>query len=227
MKARRAGVRDTSRILAGVALCLAWFASPFFPYAKAADAWGLAAVLGIAGVAGALYACIDWWARLREQERPARIGAVVRTALIGSALACSLGLLGQVILFQADVVPLEFFSEPGRNDNGFWTHLINRLIVSPIVEETLFRAWLLGVAWQARSLWLRLAVSCLLFPFGHLMFEPGQEEALFGQLGLMLLLLVPTVIFVWVWFRTRSILACFLTHALYNAAPALPWWLDH
>lgn len=215
-----------SRATACIALSSACLALPFFAYAKAAEAWGLAVALGSFGALGAIYACADWWVIQRKQNNPANIRAVWKTALFGVLVCSGWGLMGQTVLVYSNFLPLAFFEEPGLEDPGYWSYAFDALLLSPIGEEILFRAWLLGSVWHARTLWLRLAVSCLVFPFAHLILEPGQTQENLMQGWRMLLLLVPSLVFVWVWLRTRSLLACFMTHAISNAVPALPWWVE-
>lgn len=220
------GLHRASRVIAAFALCVASFSLPFFRFATAGEAWSVAAWLGVFGVMGAIYAFSDWWFIQRESNQPADTVVVWRTTLIGTLLSTAWVLSGQAMLVYADALPLTFFQEPRLGDSRFWLDAVDRLLLSPIVEETIFRAWLLGPAWQARSLWLRLVISCLVFPLGHLIFEPGSSHDSSLQLWRMLLLFVPSVVFVWVWLRTRSLLACYMTHALFNAVPSLPWWLE-
>lgn len=214
------------RIAAGGAVYLGWSLLPFRGYAIAAQAWDLFAVIGVTAVLGAVYVCADWFVVQRKREPRAAVAMVLRTALGAGVLLAWVGLVCQALFVRLELLPIAFFDEPGPDESGFWFALLDRLVMSPLVEEILFRAWLLGSAWRARSLWLRLAISCLVFPFGHLWFDPAQPQEHVLQVWRMLLLVISSVGFTWVWFRTRSLLACFLTHAFLNAVPTLPWWLD-
>lgn len=218
--------QGAGRVAAAIALSSAWLAFPLFWYTRAAEAWDLAAVIGSLGALGAIYGCFDWWLVQRRQERPAERQVVWRAVLVWASLCGAWGLALQAMLVHFSVLPLAFFEEPRLGDEAYWWFAFDGLLLSPLCEEILFRAWLLGPAWHARSLWLRLAVSCLVFPFGHLIFEHGQVQENLFQLWRMLLLFVPSLVFVWVWLRTRSLLACYLTHAISNAIPVLPWWLE-
>lgn len=218
--------RGAGRVAAAIALFSAWLAFPLFRYARAADAWDLVVVIGSLGALGAIHGCFDWWSVQRGQEKAADHRIVWKAVLAGALLCGAWSLVVQAVLVHSSVLPLALFEEPRPGDEGYWWFACSALLLSPLGEEILFRAWLLGPAWHARSLRLRLAVSCLVFPFGHLLFEPGQMHENLFQLCRMLLLFVPSLVFVWVWLRTRSLLACYLTHAISNAIPSLPWWLE-
>jgi len=79
------------------------------------------------------------------------------------------------------------------------------VVVGPLGEEIVFRALLHRVAARTWGAWPAALVSSLVFGIVHL--EPWFVLGLVG-VGLMLAV---------VWTGTRSLLACWLAHAVHNA----------
>lgn len=97
------------------------------------------------------------------------------------------------------------------------TTLLPAIISVPLVEEYLFRALLLERSSRAIGPWPALLLSSAAFTGLHM-----PDSMVFG-LGLML----AGTGFGMIWLRTRSLLACFTAHAVFNllASLALHWQL--
>lgn len=90
------------------------------------------------------------------------------------------------------------------------------VIAAPVFEEYLFRAWMLERLTRILPAWVALGWSSGAFAAIHL---PGNVLAGVIYLGLGVLLGL-------LWLRTRSLFACVLAHAAYNAAVSLSLWME-
>ncbi len=89
------------------------------------------------------------------------------------------------------------------------------VVCAPVVEEYVFRAWMLERFSRVMPAWLALVLTALAFAAVHVPQDavPALELAVGGALlGLT-----------WLW--TRSWLACALAHGFYNGAVLLALWV--
>lgn len=131
-----------------------------------------------------------------------------------AAVACALGILW---LSQLGGLPLG----PESMSEASWTRAdvpwLAPLFVcfAPVVEEYVFRAWMLERFRRVMPTWLALALSSLAFAAMH----APQHVALalvFAVAGLLLGLN---------WLRTRSWLSCVLAHGFYNGVVLTVMWV--
>lgn len=89
------------------------------------------------------------------------------------------------------------------------------ILAAPLVEEYIFRAWLLERGARAIGAWPMLLWSSVVFTAVHLPQQPA-EMLMLTTYGLGLGVL---------WLRTRSLLACFTAHALLNLISLAVRWI--
>ncbi len=89
--------------------------------------------------------------------------------------------------------------------------LISVGLLIPMIEETIFRAWLIPRASELFGLSGAVALSTALFAAGHWIYDPAS----------LIFYLCAGVIFSMAWVLTRSLLVCVIGHGLYNVAVSL------
>lgn len=92
--------------------------------------------------------------------------------------------------------------------------LPSMIVLAPVLEEFVFRAWLLERLGRVFPVALALLLSAVAFAAMHL----PQSVSAGGQLLLAGLLLGV------LWWRLRSMMACVLAHGIYNAGAAILIW---
>jgi|GEM_PF-3389290 len=134
------------------------------------------------------------------------IGALDTAIMLGMAWLAQLAGLGQgseAILIQG----------MKRADQPWLVPLF--VVCAPLVEEYVFRAWMLERFRRVMPAWLALALSALAFMIMHV--PHGVVSALvITSAGLL---------FGLTWLRTRSWLACTLAHAFHNSAVLIALWM--
>ncbi|TKG95562.1 CPBP family intramembrane metalloprotease [Puteibacter caeruleilacunae] len=98
----------------------------------------------------------------------------------------------------------ELFARLFENDYGFWGTAFKVALVAPVIEEMIFRGFIMHGFMRNYSKFTAIFVSALMFALFHL--NPWQFPATF-TLGLLL---------GWIMVRTQNILLCIIGHALNN-----------
>lgn len=93
--------------------------------------------------------------------------------------------------------------------------ILAAILVAPLVEEIVFRAWLQSFLSRAVGDLVGLLVAAAVFTGLHAFYQPDTLVMVF-VVGLAL---------GWLWQRTRSILACFVAHAVLNSASMVGLYL--
>lgn len=99
---------------------------------------------------------------------------------------------------------MELFARLFNSDLGVWGGILRVVIIAPIVEELIFRGVIMAGFMRNYNAGYAIFFSALLFALFHL--NPWQFPATF-MLGLVL---------GWLRYRTGSILACIMGHAIHN-----------
>ena len=126
------------------------------------------------------------------------------------ALWAVVGAIGCLLL---DIMVQEYVPIPVESDLGEWFEMLfgNPLgilsicLIGPLAEEAIFRGAierrLLETNW---SPWFAIVISAIIFAIVHGNFEQGLTAIIMGCfMG-------------WIYYRTRSIMPCFLVHAVNN-----------
>lgn len=122
---------------------------------------------------------------------------------IGAAAYLVLNVFGQ-LLYQFDRLPEQLLWDPNAAELSFEAIAV-MVILAPIFEEVVFRAWLLEAWRKVMPPALALFLTAVLFSLAH----PS---------GLMVntLLLLPGLALGLIWLKTRSLSACITAHATWN-----------
>ena len=126
------------------------------------------------------------------------------------AAVCLTGLIALVWLpfqvFAEDIrIPNYLFVDSEKLLEGV-TAWVFSVLLAPLCEEIIFRAWLLEAWRKFVGPWLALVMSAVAFSLVH-------------PMGLVanLIFIIPGLLLGALWLKTRSLITCISTHALYNA----------
>ncbi len=137
--------------------------------------------------------------------KPATLGYTVLWGVIGFFLA----LLGQMV---AGMIELSFGVEAGSENTALLSDIarvspiviISMVIFAPILEELIFRRVLFGGLYQKTNFIIAALVSALIFAAVH------------GELQHTLIYMAPALVFSFIYFKTKRLLAPILAHLLMN-----------
>lgn len=94
--------------------------------------------------------------------------------------------------------------------NNYW--LIHFLLVAPIIEEYVFRGYILNGLLQNKSAAYAIVVSALVFGLPHFMIHSLPGAVVFGFfIG-------------WIYYLTRDLILCIIGHSIGNLADAMFWY---
>ena len=152
----------------------------------------------------------------RFVSRPDRRNSALFNLMIGVGVGTAAYLLLNVIgnlLHLVNRLPQQLHWDPnvaGPNVEGLFVILI----LAPVFEEIVFRAWLLEAWRKVMPPALALVLTAALFSIIHPM----------GVLA-NVLLLIPGLAFGLIWLKTRSLMACITAHATWNGLVLLLMWI--
>lgn len=166
--------------------------------------------VGLSGALGAVFALlfIIWQ---RNSRKFVSSSSESCSALVNMLI----GLLGGFLSFALVTTLFTAFGELNQLpswivlDYSEWvlepSHFIFIVVWVPIIEEIVFRAWLLEVWRTYMPPWIALLFTAIAFSFLH-------------PMGLVLncLFVIPGLIFGLIWLKTRSLSACVVAHSVHN-----------
>lgn len=137
--------------------------------------------------------------------KPASLGNTVLWGFIGFFLA----LLGQMV---AGMIEMSLGVEPGSENTALLSDIakvspiiiISMVIFAPILEEMIFRRVLFGGLYQKTNFIIAALVSALIFAAVH------------GELQHTLIYMAPALVFSFIYYKTKRLLAPILGHLLMN-----------
>lgn len=166
-----------------------------------------------------------WWQRRRLPAPPVprmRAGRIAGQAAFAYVAMLALGfLIGGLLLprSEADVLAYRDSYAPlllGQDGSPGLVTVLFAVVLVPLAEELLFRAWLVSMLARAMPAWVAIGVGGGVFALVHGVSQPA----------VVLMLWVHGIVLGTLWWRTRSLLACWAVHAANNGLFLLPWWLE-
>ncbi len=125
-----------------------------------------------------------------------------------AAVALAASLQERFVHFKADQVQVQWLrAAHGPLLAGF---AFLACVAAPFFEETVFRGFIFNALLRYLTPWGAVVISALVFGLFHLL-EPGNSGAVFP-------LAAGGVVLALVYYRSGSLVASMLTHALFNAA---------
>lgn len=203
-------MRKSLSVLAGVCASFSLLFAPFGEWSSQHLSGSIMLFSCLAAV-GVIYVLFDAVLRQRHLVLSPITRKDLRLVLL-IMLPVLLVEMGYALLIERYFAPGAFSGDLPKS----WPWLIGLLVVAPVLEELVFRAWLLGDFWSARSKWFRVAVSIFGFSLLHLWFVPGDADYNVMQLFRYWDYVFVTAAFVLIWFKTRSLWACAIAHLLAN-----------
>lgn len=174
-----------------------------------------AAALVLIAIFGFLAVMIDWSRRYWRQL----LALPERTVwFMTCAVTFSVIVVGEVYWFIVKQMSPALGADP---THLAWFYLVAVLFVLPVLEEIVFRSWLLGDFWSRGSLWVRIAISIFGFSLLHLWFVPDDVQHNMLQLWRYFYFLLFASAFTYIWLRYRSLCACIFAHWVSNCASLL------
>ncbi len=164
---------------------------------------------------GFIFSAICAIAFLRYQRRKAtlimrpQLAAPFQVTIIWAAV-CLTGFVALVWLpfqvFAEDIHIPNYLFDDGEMLQESITAWVYIVLLAPLCEEIIFRAWLLEAWRKFVGPWLALVMSAVAFSLVH-------------PMGLVanLIFIIPGLLLGALWLKTRSLITCISTHALYNA----------
>lgn len=137
--------------------------------------------------------------------KPASLGTTILWGTIGFFLA----LFGQMF---AGMIEMAIGIEPGSENTALLSDIakvspiiiISMVIFAPILEEMIFRRVLFGGIYQKTNFIIAALVSALIFAAVH------------GELQHMLIYTAPALVFSFIYYKTKRLLAPIIAHLLMN-----------
>ena len=93
-----------------------------------------------------------------------------------------------------------------------WMFVVLACIAGPIIEELIFRGFIFNALRRYMPVWFAIVLSASVFGLSHL--QPGNG-------GVIVPLAVGGAVLAWVYYRTGSLVASMVTHALFNLVPVV------
>lgn len=169
-------------------------------------AWSLFIVNSIAAIIFLLFIFLNKNFLKVFKGKPASIGNTILWGFIGFFLA----LLGQML---AGLIESSLFGiEPGSENTALLSDIakvspiiiVSMVIFAPLLEEILFRRILFGGLYQKTNFMIAAVVSALIFAAVH------------GELEHLLIYTAPALVFSYIYYRTKRLLAPIIAHLLMN-----------
>lgn len=126
---------------------------------------------------------------------------------------CLWAVVGAVGCLMLEILAQEYLPVPTDPEIGEWLGMLmlNPLgilgvcLIGPLAEEAIFRGAILRRLLEKKwNPWIAIVISAIIFAIAHGNFEQGLTAIIMGCfMG-------------WIYYRTRSIMPCFLVHAVNN-----------
>lgn len=137
--------------------------------------------------------------------KPASLGTTILWGILGFFLA----LIGQMV---AGMIEMSLGVEPGSENTALLSDIakvspiviISMVIFAPLLEEMIFRRVLFGGLYQKTNFIIATLVSALVFAAVH------------GELQHLLIYTAPALVFSFIYYKTKRLLAPILAHLLMN-----------
>ena len=134
-------------------------------------------------------------------------------ALLGAAANCTLSAGLSVASFNEQLLAEYTQAVPMGKGAALWLELAAYCLLIPVMEEMLFRGFILDVLRQAFPLAAAAGLECLIFAWGH------------GQILWFLYALAMGGVLTWLRLKTGSLYAPIAFHIAFNGANYLQPWL--
>ncbi len=167
-----------------------------------------------------------WWADLRAAERGAPAKGALPGATRASGRTLAIAAAGGILIVALETAGERALGIDGEQSKMTWLFAAYAILAAPVVEELIFRGWLVAESRGRTTQWAAAAGASALFaalhPFLWRWGDAGLEftpthKGWFSTAAVLGASLWFYALRLGAWNPTRSLLPCFVAHAAKNA----------